>query len=201
MWRTGRRTYNRVQRGGQAVALIVTALLSASATARADEQPPLAVAPAAPPPAAAPSATAALPPPAADRSGFLHELGAFWNGSFGDFDTKMKNAWDQLHVFDQPRDQTFRDAAQATSDAATAVVRLPSTRVFELRERCRTAGNGAPDCQTTAADVCRGKGLKDGKPLDVSTLQDCPARVMLSGQPPTDAQCTDKTFLLGVICQ
>jgi hypothetical protein len=186
--------------GRLAASLFAAAVLSAAASgiAAADDQSPLPVAPAAPPPAADPS--------------FLHELGVLWNGSFGDFDVKMKKAWDRLDAFNRERDQAakntsvatqqaLKDAARATTEAATAVVRLPAARVFELRERCRIAGNGAPDCQTTAADVCRGKDFKDGRPLDVSTQQDCPARVMLSGQPPADGLCTDKTFLLRVICQ
>jgi hypothetical protein len=186
------------------VGLFAATILSAAASgiAAADDQSLLPVAPAASPPAAAPASSPTSPPPAAaDQSDFLHELGVLWSGSFGNFDVKMKNAWDQLDAFNQQRDQAAKEALKATTDAATSVVRLPATRVFELRDRCRTARNGAPDCQTTAADVCRGKGFKDGRPLDVSTLQDCPARVMLSGQPPTADQCTDKTFLLRVICQ
>jgi hypothetical protein len=197
MWRSGK----SVERGERAALLVLTALLSISAArhATADDQAPLAVAP---PQAAAPSPSPPVqPPPMADRSDFLHELGAWWTGSFGNFDTKMRNAFGQLDGLDRQRDQAIKDAAQATGDAATAVVRLPTSRVFELRDRCRTAGNGAPDCQTSAADVCRGKGFKDGRPLDVSTQQECPARVMMSGQPPADGACIDKTFLLRVICQ
>lgn len=208
MWRTG-----NFARPGRLAALLCAVLLSAftCGMAAADDQAPLPIAPAAAPSAAAipPSPSTEIPPPppppSGDGPGFLHELGVLWSGSFGDFDAKMKKAWGRLDEFNRQSDHAAQDATVATQevikDAATAVVRLPTSRTFEMRDRCRTAGNGAPDCQTTAADVCRGKGFRDGHPLDVSTQQDCPARVMLSGQPPADGECTDKTFLLRVICQ
>jgi hypothetical protein len=205
-------------RSGRAEVWLLAGLLSAAASgiAAADDQSPQPVAPAAAPLAAAPAPSPSTsfpptPPPIA-YPGFLNQFGGWWNGSFGDVDSKTKSTWDRLDLFNRPRDpagndatvatpQVLKDAAQATKDAATAVVRLPATRVFELRDRCRTAANGAPDCQSAALNACRGKGFSNGHPLDVSTLQDCPARVMLSGQPPADGECTDKTFILRVICQ
>jgi hypothetical protein len=95
----------------------------------------------------------------------------------------------------------LKDAAQATKDAATAVVKLPITRMFEFHERCLVAGNGAPDCQTTATNACRTKGFDSGQPLDISTSQECPARVMLSGRPPVEGECKDVTVILRAVCR
>lgn len=151
-------------------------------------------------------------PPAANAPGFLHQLGVWWHDGFGDFDAKMKAAKDKLDDYNKKQSeaakeastatgQALKDAAQATKDAATAVVKLPVTRVFEMHERCQKAGNGAPDCETTANTVCRTKGFGTGKPLDVSTAQECPARVMLSGRQPVEGECPDVTTLLRAICQ
>jgi hypothetical protein len=153
-------------------------------------------------------------PPAPNQPGFLHQLGVWWNDGFGDFNAKMKAAKEKMDDYNKKQDeaaheasaataQALKDAAQATKDAATAVVKLPATRVFELHERCIKAGNGAPDCETTATDVCKAKGVgfTIGKPLDVSTSQECPARVVLSGRAPVEGECQDVTMLLRAICQ
>ena len=156
------------------------------------------------------------PPPAqpspANRPGFLHQLEVWWNDSFGDFNAKMKSAKDKLDDYNKQQnqaaketsaatEQALKDAAQATKDAATAVVKLPITRVFEFHERCQVAGNGAPDCQATAAIACRTKGFESGQPLDISTSQECPARVMLSGRPPAEGECKDVTYILRAACR
>jgi hypothetical protein len=142
-------------------------------------------------------------PPAANSPGFLHQLGVWWNDGFADFNAKMKNAKDKLDEFNNQAatQDALKNAAQATKDAATAVVRLPGMRVFELHDRCPPAGNGAPDCEMAAANACHGKGFSSGKPLDVSTSQECPARVVLSGQQPSAVQCHDETVILRVVCQ
>src|SRR5580692_5155488 len=165
----------------------------------------------APAPAPAPSAFPAQPSPA-NKPGFLHQLEVWWNDSFADFDAKMKSAKDKLDDYNKQQnqaaketsaatEQALKDAAQVTKDAATAVVKLPTTRVFEFHDRCQVAGNGAPDCQTTAINSCRTKGFDSGQPLDISTSQECPARVMLSGRPPVEGECKDVTFILRAVCR
>jgi hypothetical protein len=162
-------------------------------------------------PAPAPGAFPAQPAEA-NKPGFLHQLEVWWNDSFGDFNAKMKSAKDKLDDYNKQQDkaaketsaataQALKDAAQVTKDAATAVVKLPITRVFEFHDRCQVAGNGAPDCQTTATASCRTKGFESGQPLDISTSQECPARVMLSGRPPVEGECKDVTFILRAVCR
>ncbi len=162
-------------------------------------------------PASAPGAFPAQPPQA-NKPGFLHQLEVWWNDSFGDFNAKMKSAKDKLDDYNKQQDkaaketseataQALKDAAQVTKDAATAVVKLPITRVFEFHDRCQVAGNGAPDCQTTATNACRTKGFDSGQPLDISTSQECPARVVLSGRPPVEGECKDVTVILRAACR
>jgi len=198
-----------------AAVVAVSLCVVAAGMTRAEDNPP---APAVPPAAAAPQVSAAPTPGAvatqspASRPGFLHQLGVWWNDSFGDFNAKMRAAKDKFDDYNKKQDQAaheassateqaLKDAAQATKDAATAVVKLPTTRMFELTDRCAVAGNGAPDCQTTANNACRAKGFDTGRPLDVSSAQECPARVMLSGRPPVEGECRNVTTLLRVICQ
>ena len=162
-------------------------------------------------PAPAPGSLPAQPSPA-NKPGFLHQLEVWWNDSFGDFNAKMKSAKDKLDDYNKQQnqaaketsaatEQALKDAAQATKDAATAVVKLPISRVFEFHDRCQVAGNGAPDCQTTATNACRTKGFDSGQPLDISTSQECPPRVMLSGRPPVEGECKDVTVILRAVCR
>ena len=158
-------------------------------------------APAAPPD----SSSGSLPqqPPPAFKPDFLHQLGEWWGQSFGDFHTKMNNAADRLD--DLRKDQSTKDAAAATQDAlkgaAQAVVRLPSTRMFELHDKCQPAANGAPDCPTAASNACRAKGFSTGKPMGISASQVCSPQALLAGRSPTAADCHDETYILGVVCQ
>ena len=157
------------------------------------------------------SSSAASPPgsslpqqPAAPfKPGFLHQLGEWWNQGFGDFNTKMKNAKDQLD--DLGSSQPAQDATTATTDAlknaADAVVRLPTTRMFELHDKCQPAPNGAPDCPTAATIACRGKGFSAGKPMGISTSQVCSPAALMSGREPGPGDCHDETYVLGVVCQ
>src|SRR5579862_8946286 len=191
-----------------AVALSAAAVGSAGAD---DGQTPVGAGAVQQAPAPAPGSLPAQPSPA-NQPGFLHQLEVWWNDSFGDFNAKMKSAKDKLDDYNKQQnqaaketsaatEQALKDAAQATKDAATAVVRLPTTRVFEFHDRCQVAGNGAPDCQTTAINSCRTKGFDSGQPLDISTSQECPARVMLSGRPPAEGECKDVTYILRAACR
>ncbi len=156
------------------------------------------------PAAAAGSLPAQPPPPAAER-GLINGLGQWWKQSFGNFSAKMKAASDRAQDFNKKQDAVAKgalnSAAQATSDAATAIVRLPNTRVLELSDRCAVAANGAPDCLTAATAACRQKGFTTGKPLDIRTSQECPAGVLLTGQTPTASECPEETVVLRAICQ
>jgi hypothetical protein len=192
---------------------IAVALSAATAgTIRADDgQAPAGAGAVQQAPAPAPDAFPAQPSQA-NKPGFLHQLEVWWNDSFGDFNAKMKSAKDKLDDYNKQQDkaaketsaataQALKDAAQVTKDAATAVVKLPITRVFEFHERCQVAGNGASDCQTTATNACRTKGFDSGQPLDISTSQECPARVVLSGRPPVEGECKDVTVILRAVCR
>jgi len=195
-----------------AVPIAVALAAATVGTARADDgQAPAGAGAVLQAPVPAPGSLPAQPQPA-NKPGFLHQLEVWWNDSFGDFDAKMKSAKDKLDDYNKQQnqaaketstatEQALKDAAQVTKDAATAVVKLPTTRMFEFHERCQVAGNGAPDCQATATSACRTKGFDSGQPLDISTSQECPARVMLSGRPPVEGECKDVTFILRAVCR
>ena len=177
------------------------------AASSAPQQAPAATqqAPAAAPGSSTVSSSGPFPqqPPPAFKPGFLHQLGEWWGQSFGDFHAKMNNATDRLD--DLRKDQSTKDATAATQDAlkgaAQAVVRLPSTRMFELHDKCQPAANGAPDCPAAASNACRAKGFSTGKPMGISASQVCSPQALLAGRSPTAADCHDETYILGIVCQ
>jgi hypothetical protein len=94
----------------------------------------------------------------------------------------------------------LKGAAEATKNAATAIVRLPAARFVEGHQRCAVAPNGAPDCRTAAANVCRSKGFTDGHPINVQSSQDCPPAVWMSGREPAPGECPEETVVLMAAC-
>ena len=121
------------------------------------------------------------------------------------FGSNMKDAQKKLDDFNQgQRDaakEAMKNAATATKDAATAIVRLPGTRAIEVHQACPKAPNGAPDCLEAAVNACRGKGFNTGKPLDVSSSEKCVTTMWLSGQSQGECRFETETILARALCQ
>jgi hypothetical protein len=177
---------------------------------------PATAAPPAPPTPAAAAVPAPAPippqPAAVNRPGFLHELGHWWDTSITYFSAKTKDARGKFEDFNKTSNEAAKSAAAATQeamknavdaskDAAGAIVRLPNTRVVEVRERCEPAPNGAPDCPAAAASACRAKGFNSGRPLDVRSAEACPPAIVLSGRTPVEGECPVETVVLRAVCQ
>ena len=163
-------------------------------------------------PGAATVAPSPPPPPAANKPGFLHELGSWWNGSIAYFSAKLKDARGTFEDLGKTSKEAAKGAATATQeamknavdvskDAAGVVVRLPNTRLIEMRERCDKAPNGAPDCAAAVANGCRAKGFTGGKLLEVSSAITCPTPTALARQKPEQVECPVETFVTRAVCQ
>jgi hypothetical protein len=197
----------------------------AAAAAPAQPAPPPA-APATPSPPPAPIAVAPLVPPQsppAYKPGFLHQLKVWWDDSIAVFDTKGKDTPGKAHdlnrksddaaksAVDAAKDATkgaattatdaMKNAMEATKNAATAIVRLPGTRIVDVHETCARAPNGAPDCAAAAASGCRGKGFNTGNPLDVRTAEKCDTTALQAGHLPGQRECAVETVVIRAVCQ
>ena len=201
-----------------AAGLFAAALSVAAGIAIAeDSQTPSAGAPGSAPAAAAspasPPATPVAPAaPAASKPGFLHELREWWDYSVSGLSAKMQDARSKVETLNQKSTDAVKGAANATQDAmkstaeatkgaASTLMRLPNTRVIEIRERCPPAPNGAPDCQAAAANACRGKGFGTGQPLDVVSAEKCPLAALQSAQRPANVECPVETVVSRALCQ
>lgn len=131
------------------------------------------------------------PPPAgAGQPGFIYEFGRWWDSQHVGANSAAEATQDAL-----------KHAAEATKEAATALIRIPAGRFIEVHQRCALAPNGAPDCRSAAASVCRTKGFQDGNPINVQSSQNCPPAVWMSGREPAAGECPQETVVLMVACR
>ena len=198
---------------------VTTGLALAQNNQSAPAAAPAAVEPAAQQPQTAPPASPGLtlpaqpPPPEAappsasaeQKHGFFDDLGRWWHDSVADFNAKLKEQQSKIDDSNKKSAAAAKEAATATQEAMTnaanAMVKLQTSKVIEIHELCAIAGNGAADCATAAANACKGKGFKDGQPLDVRTAEKCNASLWVSGQPSTPADCPVETVVLRAACQ
>ena len=110
------------------------------------------------------------------------------------FRTDMQGAQE---TFDKLGNQT-RDAAK---DATDAMIGLPNARVVAARERCAPARNGSADCQAAVDKFCRAKGFQVGKSVDTQSELKCPAKLLLEGRSPNEAECRTEIFVTRAVCQ
>jgi len=189
------------------VCAAVCALLLLQPAPARDTQAPTAPPTQAPgqPPSQAPSLVPHLgvpnlfpPPPLlpnlAPQPGLIETFGRWLDEGTTKFKSDMQSAQE---TFDKLGNQTF-DAAK---DATGAVIGLPNARVVSARERCAPAQNGAPDCQTAAMTLCRGKGFQSGKIIDTQSEQKCPTRLLLEGRAPNATECPTEIFVTRAMCQ
>jgi hypothetical protein len=166
-------------------------------TVRVPAQGPNAAATQAPNPPA--NQSASLPAAPDGKRGFLNDLGQWWDDSIANFNAKMKEQQAKLDEFNKQQSAAAKDATQAMKNAADAM--FTPSKMIEVQQPCPVAGNGAPDCVSAAANVCKAKGFSDGHPMDIRTAERCKASLWVSGQAPTAADCPIETVLLRVACQ
>jgi hypothetical protein len=133
-------------------------------------------------------------PPLPPQPNLVETFGRWLDQGTTKFRTDMQGAHE---TFDKLGNQT-RDAAK---DASDAMIGLPNARIVTARERCAAARNGSPDCQAAVDTFCRGKGFQTGKSLDTQSELKCPAKVLLEGRSPNDAECRTEIFVTRAVCQ
>jgi hypothetical protein len=135
-------------------------------------------------------------PPPTGKSGFIYSFGRWLDNTRGKIGNLGKGSNGPAAL----TQDALKNAAEATRKAATAIVRLPTSRFIEVHQRCAVAPNGAPDCRSAAAHVCRGKGFSGGHPIDVQSSENCPPAVWMSGREPAPGECPEETVVLMVAC-
>lgn len=138
------------------------------------------------------------PPPAVEAAprenpGLINELGKLFRDSASGISSSLKGS-----------QQTIEDlnarAKGAAKDAADNLKMTPQT-VVTGRATCPVAGNGAPDCKAAADKICKTKGYKEGKSVDIETAETCSAKVYLSGRTGAPGECKTENFVTRAVCQ
>ena len=158
-------------------------------SAQAPAPPPASPAPDTPAaPAVAPSPPPAAPAKPAHRPGFVEELGKLLKDSASHLSSSWKGS-----------QKTLEDLNTKTKDATESLTRVQS--VITGRTACPMTANGAPDCVVAAEQLCKGKGFKTGKSVDIETAEKCSAKVYLSGRTGAPGECRTENFVTRAICQ
>jgi len=134
------------------------------------------------------------------QRGFFGTMGRWFDQTVDNFNSGMKSVKERFQNIGQDADQAAKTTVDNAKDAADAVGRLPNSRVIRGHEKCQIAPNGAPDCIAAAFNICKAKGFKVGKSLDMTTAEVCPAEVYLAGRN-SGPGCHAETFVSSALCQ
>lgn len=177
------------------LALALSALLLAPLAPAAGQQAQLAE-PEAPAPAA--------PPPRMPDPGLFTAFGRLIDESISGLAAGFDGARKSV-------DEAASRASEAAKSAQPPVPLLPPAPplprlplppgVVAGREFCPPAPNGAPDCRIASAALCRTKGFKDGRSIDMQTEQKCPAEVWAAGRQPAENECVLESYVTRALCQ
>ena len=188
-----------------AAALLVL-LLDHSALAEPARQPPQTQ-----PPQTAQSQQQPAPEPKAEP-GVFESITRWFERGFNNMKSGFKDAKGNIDNLGEKAATTGKtigdkaaevgkNAADATKGAVDAVVKLPSARVIDGRERCETAPNGAPDCRAAALAICTAKGFAGGSSVDFVSAEKCPAAVWMNRRKAEPGECVTETFVTRAMCQ
>ena len=145
--------------------------------------------------------TLALAQPAPDKTdnpGFFGSVGRWFDRQVTGARDMFGNLGREAGVAARTTADTATGAAKDAADTITS--KLPATSVVSGHEVCRTAPNGAPDCEAAASAICKAKGFKSGRSVDMTTAENCPAKVYMAGRS-TGPECKTETFVSSAICQ
>lgn len=156
--------------------------------------PPLALAQQTP--AAPPVAQAAAPE---QDASFFGGIGRWWDRQTAAAQATWQGMGAQFRNFGREASVAAQTGADGAKQAANTVGKLRNTRLVVGHERCVVAPNGAPDCGKAVTALCKGQGFETGTSLDMTTAEECPAKVYIAGRN-SGPECTSYTFVSRALC-
>jgi hypothetical protein len=153
-------------------------------------QQPQTQAPAAPPVQDAPAADQ---PPAPERPrsnpGLVEEIGKLFKGTASSLTPSLPSPQQTI--------DGLNSSAKKATDSLSRIAPLSGQSVVAGRTMCIVASNGAPDCKSASDQLCREKGYKEGRSLDIEAAQKCSAKAYFSG----GSACKTENFVTRAVCQ
>ena len=136
----------------------------------------------------------------APEPGFFASIGRWFDRQSAGLQSGWQSMTSQVRSLGREASVAAEAGAQGAKQAAGAVAGLRNARVVTGYERCGKAPNGAPDCLQAVAKLCRSQGLSTGTSLEMTSAEDCPTKVYLSGRN-SGPECTSFTFVSRALCQ
>ena len=92
----------------------------------------------------------------------------------------------------------INNTAKGATDSLTRLTPpISGQTVVSGRSICPLAGNGAPDCKIASDLLCKEKGYKEGRSVDIETSQKCSAKDYFAGK----GACRTENFVTRAVCQ
>lgn len=149
----------------------------------------------------APAQTPAVPapspePPAQSNPGLVEEIGKLLKDSAS---TLRDSASGLTSKLPSARDtiEGINNTAKGATDNLTRITPSLSGQSVSGRAICPPAGNGAPDCKIASDNLCKEKGYKEGRSVDIETSQKCSAKDYFAGR----GACRTENFVTRAVCQ
>ena len=137
------------------------------------------------------------PQPERGNPGFIEEVGKLLKDSA----SGLKDAASGLTSNLPSPKGTIDGISGATKDAADNLSKItPPISAQTLvtgRAVCPEAANGAPDCKAASDNLCKQKGYKEGRSLDIETSKKCSVTAYLNG----GAACRTENYVTRAVCQ
>jgi hypothetical protein len=148
------------------------------------------------PPPEAPSSAELVPPPAdappkPPTPNLFGTIGKWMDDSLG----QVTSGWNNARATD-----AAKGAADAARDAASTVMRIPTTSIVTGRGHCTRTASGGPDCQAATDALCRTKGFSAGTSLHVQSEEKCPVWGWVKGEKPV-GRCGTETYVTSAMCR
>lgn len=149
-------------------------------------------------PAQTPSEPQPAPePPAQSNPGLVEEIGKLLKDSASSIKDSASGLTSKLP---SPRDAIdgINNSAKGATDSLTRIAPpLSGQTMVSGRALCPPAGNGAPDCKIASDQLCKEKGYKEGRSIDIESSQKCSAKAYFSG----GGACRTENFVTRAVCQ
>jgi hypothetical protein len=133
-------------------------------------------------PAAPPQQPEPAPPAREENPGLVNELGKLWDKL-----PKIKSPSETL--------EDIKGAGEGLTNLAKPAIMVTG------RMACVVSANGAPDCKAGAERLCQSKGYKDGKSLDIDSVEKCSPRIFIPGRKREPGDCKNENFVTKALCQ
>lgn len=122
------------------------------------------------------------PPAREEDPGLINEIGKLWDKL-----PKIKSPAETL--------EDLKGAGEGLSNLARPAMMVTG------RMACVASADGTSDCKTGAERLCQSKGYKDGKSLDIDSVEKCSPKVFIPGRKRQPGDCKTENFVTKALCQ